>query len=100
MRGLVGAGGPAVTAPTPTERTHKQRMVERARKGGQGLAAKHAHDDYMSRLGAKGAQKFYTLYEWQPTGTSQFALVRKSDSIVIAFSDGSPATRRNKEAVQ
>lgn len=84
---------------TPTERTHKQRMVERARKGGRGVV-KALGVEHMRKIGQAGAQRFYTLYEWQPIATSQFALVRKSDHAIIAFSDGSPVDRRNTEAVQ
>lgn len=72
---------------------------ERARKGGLGLVKAHGVE-HMSAIGCKGAQVFYTRYYWTPAGTSQFALIRKSDHAVIAFSDGSPVTRRETEAVR
>jgi hypothetical protein len=76
-----------------------QQRSARARKGGLGLV-KARGAEHMRAIGCKGAQVFYTLYEWQPAGLTQFALVRKSDHVIIAFSDGRPVNRREVEAIQ
>lgn len=67
--------------------------AEAGRKGGSATKRLHGKAHY-SAIGKKGAATFYARYHWAPVGTSQFALVRNSDNVVIAFSDGAPVNRR------
>lgn len=71
----------------------------RASKGGQALVLKRGIE-HMRKIGRAGAATFYKRYEWQPAGLTQFALVRKSDHAIMAFSDGAPVNRRSQEALR
>lgn len=44
--------------------------------------------DYFRNLGKRGAARWYELYEWQPCNLNDFAIVRKSDGVVINTTSG------------
>lgn len=41
--------------------------------------------EHMKRIGANGARRFHELYFLTPVGLANFAIVRRSDNVVIGF---------------
>lgn len=50
--------------------------------GGKALVEKYGVK-HMAEIGRRGAAMFYQRYKWIPAGTSGWALVRKSDDVII-----------------
>lgn len=48
---------------------------------------------HMASIDRRGAEGLWKRYELRPAGTSDFALVRKSDGAVVAFLSGRPGRR-------
>jgi len=44
--------------------------------------------DHMRTIGKRGAAVFWKRYSLKPAGTSQFAIVKRDTSEVIAFTSG------------
>lgn len=54
-----------------------------------GLATVERHGrDFMSKIGRRGAEKFWEKYTLQPFGTSDFVIVRRSDNAVVGTMSG------------
>ena len=43
---------------------------------------------YMQMIGKKGAKRFWELYSLKPVGTAEFAIVRRSDNVIIGYTLG------------
>lgn len=63
--------------------------AECGRLGGLATARKYG-SAYMAAIGRRGAARFFARYELQPVELTRFAIVRKSDGIVVNYLDGNP----------
>ena len=50
--------------------------------GGQAVVKKYG-SEYMREIGKKGARSFHTKYALKPVGTVNFAIVRRSDNVIV-----------------
>jgi len=55
--------------------------------GGQTTLARYG-TDHMREIGKRGAVTFWNRYRFEPTGLSDFAIVRRETNEVIAFTSG------------
>lgn len=53
------------------------------RLGGKSTFKKYGKT-HMKTIGKKGAEKTWSLYSMKPVGQSHYAMVRKSDGIIIS----------------
>lgn len=60
---------------------------EAGSRGGKATLARHGVDHFV-KIGQKGARVFWERYRFSPVGLNQFAIVRRRDSVVVAFLDG------------
>lgn len=58
--------------------------AEAGRLGGIATFKKHGKK-HMRRIGKNGAKTTWELYSMKPIGQSQYAMVRKSDNIIVAI---------------
>ena len=57
---------------------------EAGKLGGLATFAKHGRQ-HMKRIGKRGADVFHARYKLQPFGQYQWAIVRRSDSVIIGY---------------
>ena len=57
------------------------------KKGGLATLARYG-PEHMRAIGKRGAAVFWNRYSLKPAGTSQFAIVKRDTSEVIAFTSG------------
>jgi general stress protein YciG len=60
--------------------------TEAGRLGGKATFAKHGKK-HMRKIGREGARVTWELYSMKPIGQSQYAMVRKSDNIIVAITN-------------
>ncbi len=65
----------------------KHNKKQAGRKGGLATLARYG-PDHMRTIGKRGAATFWKRYSLKPAGTSQFAIVKRDTSEVIAFTAG------------
>lgn len=57
---------------------------EAGRLGGLTTVRRHGKE-HMQAIGKKGALAFHKLYSLKPYGTYQWAIVRRSDNVIIGY---------------
>ncbi|MCC6568926.1 MAG: hypothetical protein IT315_06790 [Anaerolineales bacterium] len=62
---------------------------EWGRRGGKATVEKHGRE-HMRTIGKRGASTFWKRYSLRPAGTSDFAIVKRENGEVIAFTSGKP----------
>lgn len=65
----------------------KMKRREWSRRGGKATVKKHGRD-HMSKIGKSGARVFWKRYTLRPTGTADFAIVKREGGEVIGFMSG------------
>lgn len=58
--------------------------AEAGRLGGLATVKRHGRE-HMQRIGREGARRFHDLYSLKPYGTHQWAIVRRSDNVIIGY---------------
>jgi general stress protein YciG len=67
----------------------KQTKQQAGRKGGLATVARHG-SEHMRAIGRRGAATFWKRYAMHPAGLSDFAIVKRENNEVIAFTSGRP----------
>lgn len=69
----------------------KQKHTKRSagQLGGRATLARYGHD-HMRRIGKRGAVTFHRLYQLEPAGINDFAILKRETGEVIAFLSGRP----------
>jgi len=58
--------------------------AQAGRMGGRATFTKHGRG-YMSEIGKRGAIRFHELYSLKPIGTSDFAIVKRENGVIIGY---------------
>lgn len=72
--------------------------ADAGRLGGLATVRRHGRA-HMAKIGKRGAAATWARYELRPAGLADFAMIRKSDGLLVAFLSGRPGRRDGAKTV-